>query len=210
LTSRIRQSFIAPALVALALAVPASAQTPSLVRTGPLTALPAPVVDLSKIAIANFGALNPAYYRGAQPQGSDYRALAVIGIKTVIDLQADGDAHEASDVQQAGMKYVRIPMTTHVAPTAAQIAEFLKVVGDPASQPVYVHCAGGRHRTGVMTAIYRMTHDGWTGKDAFAEMKRYHFGADFLHSEFKDFVLGYHAPAALATAAHDTEPAQAR
>jgi protein tyrosine/serine phosphatase len=73
--------------------------------------------------------------------------------------------------------------------------------GNPANAPVYVHCQGGRHRTGVMTAIYRMTDDGWTPERAFAEMKQYKFGADYLHREFKDFVYGYHpAPAAVATA----------
>ena len=57
------------------------------------------------------------------------------------------------------MTYFQIPMTTRVAPTAAQLTQFLNIVNDPASQPVYVHCVGGRHRTGVMTAAYRITHD---------------------------------------------------
>ncbi len=89
------------------------------------------------------------------------------------------------------MKFVRIPMNTRVAPTADQVALFLKLVNDPANQPVYVHCAGGRHRTGVMTAVYRMTQDGWTADKAFQEMKQYRFGADFLHPEFKRFVYAY-------------------
>jgi tyrosine-protein phosphatase SIW14 len=101
--------------------------------------------------------------------------------------------------EQAGMKYFQIPMTTHEPPTAAKLAEYMSIVNDPARQPVYVHCVGGRHRTGVMTAAYRMTDDGWTADQAFKEMKQYNFGADFLHSEFKQFVYGYRpelAPAA--------------
>ena len=98
------------------------------------------------------------------------------------------------------MKYVQIPMTTHQPPTPAQLAQFLEVVNDPANQPVYVHCVGGRHRTGVMTALYRMTQDGWTSDQAFKEMKQYKFGADFLHPEFKAFV--YDARAAAAHAPH--------
>jgi protein tyrosine/serine phosphatase len=82
-------------------------------------------------------------------------------------------------------------MTTHQPPTAGQLAEFLKIVNGPANQPVYVHCVGGRHRTGVMTAAYRMTEAGWTANQAFKEMKQYNFGADFLHAEFKEFVYGY-------------------
>jgi predicted nucleic acid-binding protein len=61
------------------------------------------------------------YYRGAQPEGADYAALAKLGVKTVIDLQADGLAHEAGLVNTAGMTYVRIPMTTRVPPTETQI-----------------------------------------------------------------------------------------
>ena len=46
-----------------------------------------------------------------------------------------------------------------------------------------------------MTAIYRMTKDGWSNTQAFSEMKKYGFGADFLHPEFKQFVFAFH-PAA--------------
>jgi tyrosine-protein phosphatase SIW14 len=166
--------------------------------TLPVTAAP-PAGSLAAIRIDNFGEINGHYYRGAQPGARDYTDLAAFGIKTIIDLQLDGDASEAAQVKNAGMKYVRIAMTTRVVPTAEQIAQFLQTVTDPANQPIYVHCAGGRHRTGVMTAIYRMTQEGWTADRAFAEMKRYRFGADFLHPEFKSFVYTYHpAPAAPA------------
>src|SRR5262249_18311305 len=135
--------------------------------------------------------VNANYFRGAQPGRSDYADLASIGIKTVIDLTQDGDESEPSLVRRAGMKFFRIPMTTHETPSAEQVAEFLKLVNDPANQPVYVHCQGGRHRTGVMTAVYRMTNEGWTADRAFEEMKQYKFGADFLHPEFKEFVYAY-------------------
>lgn len=150
------------------------------------------IVDVSNIRIDNFGQVNTNYYRGEQPEGQDYPDLARLGVRTVIDLQADGDNYdEAQRVDAAGMKFYRIPMTTHVPPTNEQLAQFLQIVNDPEHQPVYVHCAGGRHRTGVMTAVYRMERDGWTGDQAFQEMKRYKFGWDILHPEFKRFVYGY-------------------
>lgn len=152
------------------------------------------------ITIGNFGQVSPTYFRGEQPKGAEYASLAAFGIKTVIDLQADGQSNERGLVEKAGMKFHRIPMTTHVAPTKAQIAEFLKLVNDPENQPVFVHCAGGKHRTGVMTAVYRMTNDGWTADKAFSEMKSYKFGADFLHSEFKRFVYNYRAEPATPAA----------
>jgi tyrosine-protein phosphatase SIW14 len=170
----------------------------------------------SRIGIDNFGKVNDNYFRGAQPDGRDYTDLAALGVKTVIDLQRDGDPSEQTLVEAAGMKFHRIKMTTREEPTKEQLASFLKLVNNPANQPVYVHCAGGRHRTGVMTAIYRMTHDGWNAEQAFKEMKQYKFGADFLHPEFKRFVYGYRiesqqtAPAVLATGGIASEPAVAR
>ncbi|HSQ24775.1 MAG TPA: hypothetical protein VLN44_10195, partial [Pyrinomonadaceae bacterium] len=59
--------------------------------------------------------------------------------------------------------------------TKEQVTYFLSIVNDPANWPVYVHRKGGRHRTGAMTAIYRISHDGWTGDQAFNEMKEYDF-----------------------------------
>ena len=153
---------------------------------------PPPAVILSAIHIDNFGRISPAYYRGAQPAGRDYADLAAVGVKTLINLTSDdASPDEKAMAEKAGLGYFQIPMTTRVVPTVAQLEKFLKIVNDPANQPVYVHCVGGKHRTGVMTAAYRMAHDGWTSDRAFKEMKQYKFGADFLHPEFKQFVYSY-------------------
>ena len=169
----------------------------------------ASAVVRSAIRIQNFGQVNNTYYRGGQPKDHDYADLAALGVKTVINLtSSDADANERALVEKAGMKYVQIPMTTHEQPTSAELTRFLDIVNAPANQPVYVHCVGGRHRTGIMTAIYRMTHDGWSAKQAFAEMKQYKFGADFLHPEFKNFVFAYQAsPVHAAAAVASTEAA---
>jgi tyrosine-protein phosphatase SIW14 len=177
------RSYVVSILLGLSLALPAAAQTPAHIR------------------IDNFGQVNTHYFRGAQPEGNDYHDLAALGVKTVIDLTADGDAAEAGLVAHEGMTFFRIPMTTHETPAPEKIARFLEIVNNPANQPVYVHCQGGRHRTGVMTAVYRMTDEGWSPDRAFAEMKQYKFGADFLHSEFKDFVYSYQPKTVVAAAA---------
>ena len=172
-------------LVAISLASPVAA------RAGDARSSTA-VVDTSRIRIDNFGRVNPNYYRGAQPKEHDYMDLAALGVKTLINLTSDdAEPNERAMTERAGMSYFQIPMTTHQPPTPAQLTQFLRIVNDPANQPIYVHCVGGRHRTGVMTAAYRMTGEGWTADQAFKEMKQYNFGADFLHPEFKAFVYGY-------------------
>lgn len=167
--------------------------TPAVARTRE-AAISDNAVDLSHVRIDNFGRVDATYYRGGQPEGDDYAQLAALGIKTVINLTSDdAEANESAMAERAGMAYFQIPITTHVVPTSAQIEEFLRIVNDPASQPVYVHCVGGRHRTGVMTAVYRMTDAGWSADQAFKEMKQYRFGSEFLHPEFKRFVYAYPA-----------------
>jgi len=176
---------IAAVAAAISLALPVAAYA-----GGPSNA---PAVSGATVRIDNFGRIDAHYYRGSQPEGRDYTDLAAIGVKTIINLTSDdAQPNEKALTEQAGMSYVQIPMTMHRAPTEAQLAEFFRVVDDPARQPVFVHCVGGKHRTGVMTAAYRIAEDHWTADQAFKEMKDYHFGMDFLHSEFKNFVFGYH------------------
>jgi protein tyrosine/serine phosphatase len=167
----------------LSVAAPAAAKTPA-PAAGQAIALPA-------IGIDNFGQVNAHYYRGAQPQGQDFAALARLGVKMVIDLASEGDANERASAEREGMQFVRIPMTTSDRPSQEVIDKFLALVNDPGNQPVYVHCMGGRHRTGAMTAVYRMTQDGWNADRAFSEMKQYKFGADFLHPALKSFVFDF-------------------
>lgn len=198
--SRLARVGTAELLAAWLLVVPAAAQSRDV--STPATQ----DVGTSKIRIDNFGQINKNYYRGAQPVARDYADLASLGVKMLINLTSDdADPNEKALAERAGMKYVQIPMSTHRAPNPDQLMHFLALVNDPANQPVYVHCVGGRHRTGVMTAAYRMTQDGWSSDQAFAEMKKYKFGADFLHPEFKAFVYDYRAPAAAPAAAVATK-----
>ncbi len=179
------QTSAAVLLVGMSLASPVAAR-PGQLRPN------AGVIDPATIHIDNFGRVDSVLYRGAQPAGRDYQDLKQLGVRSIINLTSDdADANEKAAAESAGLTYVQIPMTTHTPPTSAQLSEFLSIVNDPANEPVYLHCVGGRHRTGVMAAVYRMTHDGWTADQAFKEMKQYNFGADFLHSEFKNFVYGY-------------------
>lgn len=147
----------------------------------------------TKCQIKNFGCLNEKFYRGAQPKEQDYADLAAIGVKTIIDLQKSGEEREQALVEAHRMKFYRIGMSDKNQPGPEQVDLFLKIVNDPANQPVFVHCAGGRHRTGAMTAIYRMTHDGWTADQAFQEMKRYDFDYGIGHTPLRKYVYDYYS-----------------
>lgn len=149
------------------------------------------ILDASTIHVNDFGRIDAHYYRGGQPKGRDYADLAALGVKTLINLRdRHAEVRERALTEMAGMRYIQIPMATHQPPTVAQITQFLGIVNDPLSQPVYVHCRQGRHRTGVMTAIYRIE-AGWTADQAFKEMQQYQFGAAARHRELATFVYRY-------------------
>jgi protein tyrosine/serine phosphatase len=149
--------------------------------------------SVSSIRVGNFGEVDEGYYRGSQPKGQDYADLAALGIRTVIDLTGESEtrAAEPALVKRAGMKSFRIPMSTRSTPRPQDVEAFLRLVNDPANRPVFVHCVGGRHRTGVMTAVYRMTGEGWTADRAYAEMKTFRFEGFLGHPALKRFVFDY-------------------
>jgi protein tyrosine/serine phosphatase len=143
------------------------------------------------IKIKNFGQMDERFYRGAQPNEGDYKDLATLGIKTVIDLRDDPASYERRDVEALGMHYVNIPMSDKDYPSNDQADQFLKLVNATATGKFFVHCAGGRHRTGVMGAVYRFTHDQWNFDKVYSEMKDYDFYTRFGHGDMKKFVEDY-------------------
>ena len=156
------------------------------------------------IKISNFGQLDERFYRGARPKSDDLKGLAALGVHTIIDLTDNSREKEQPAVEAAGMRYVNIPIVDRKNPSAAQIDEFLKVVADPQTGKFYVHCAGGRHRTGVMAAVYRFNHDKWNFDQAYAEMKKFDFYTSNGHGGQLVFIQDYYQQ---FQAKHDTTTA---
>jgi protein tyrosine/serine phosphatase len=147
--------------------------------------------NFPNINIKNFGQMDENFYRGARPKDDDLKALAAMGVKTVIDLTDNSREYEQPAAEAAGLRYINIPMVDKSYPDMAQVNEFLKVANDPSTGKFFVHCAGGRHRTGVVGAVYRFTHDNWNLDQVLAEMDQYEFGSGFGHGKQKDFVKEY-------------------
>jgi protein tyrosine/serine phosphatase len=162
------------------------------------------------ISINNFGQMTETLYRGAQPSQSDYKALANMGIKTIIDLRNDSESYARSAAESAGLRYFNIPMNGVSAPSDQDVAQFLKIVNDPASGKVYFHCKAGIHRAGTMGAVYRINHDGWDYDKAFAEMKNYQFSAGMFHGGLQSFVKKYATRMATERAANSAPTAATR
>ena len=158
--------------------------------------------SFTNVRIKNFGQMDERFYRGAEPKRlEDIAALKELGITTVIDLQEKPEPEERGWVESLGMRYVNIPMVEKKYPRPEWVAAFMKTVDDPATGKFFVHCAGGRHRTGSMGAVYRFEKYGWDYDRAYAEMKQFDFYTRWGHGGFKTFVQDYFKEKQMRTAA---------
>lgn len=143
-----------------------------------LTMLAAPGLtqdDTRYKELPNFHKVSDLVFRGAQPKSGGLELLKRLGIKTVVNLRDDDERakQEEADVKMAGLQYFNFPFARWGRPQDKEMEQVLSIVNNPANQPVFVHCKHGADRTGVVIAVYRITHDGWTSEQAKAEAKRY-------------------------------------
>jgi protein tyrosine/serine phosphatase len=149
------------------------------------------------------------FYRSGQMTASGFQeAVQRYHLRTIINLQdeyPDPDIAlgywtsrtvKESDLCRAlGVRYEYlppdlIPRRQIPAHRPATIDRFLKLLDDPDSYPVLVHCRAGLHRTGVMTAVYRMEYQGLSRQDAVRDLKANGFG-EFVCSSANDYITQY-------------------
>lgn len=124
----------------------------------------------------NFGRMEDWLYRGAAPDPEQLRSLAGLGVNTVIDLRHPAERGYGIQVRQLGMEYIRIPLRPRSVPSEDQLQRFLSLLDNEENRPVYVHCRKGRHRTGLLLALYRVLRQGESPEAALEEMQAYGFG----------------------------------
>jgi protein tyrosine phosphatase (PTP) superfamily phosphohydrolase (DUF442 family) len=116
--------------------------------------------------VENFGFISADVWRGAKPTLTGAAVLASMGVRTIIDLRAEGDADELPP----GMRYIRLPVSSWHA-DRVDIKALLKAI-DTNPKPVFIHCLEGRDRTGLAVAAYRLT-QGMSADNALQEMKNF-------------------------------------
>jgi hypothetical protein len=70
------------------------------------------------------------------------------------------------------------------------IDDFLKLCDDPSNYPILIHCMAGLHRTGALTAVYRMEYEGWPVADAMRELRANGYG-DRKATTANDYIYEY-------------------
>jgi protein tyrosine phosphatase (PTP) superfamily phosphohydrolase (DUF442 family) len=115
--------------------------------------------------LPNLWRVSPVLYRGAQPEAEGFAELGRLGVRTVVSLRAfHSDPSDVGDLRAESISF------KFWHPEDEDVARFLRIVTDPANQPVFVHCQHGSDRTGMMIAIWRIAVEGWTKDEALREM----------------------------------------
>jgi protein tyrosine/serine phosphatase len=158
-------------------------------------------------------------YRSGQLTAEGFRDAATrFGIRTIINCQDEipgqdvfadprvaltfwdrRTVRESAVCRELGVRYAHIEPDLcpnrndpHCRPRV--IDQFLALMDDPSNRPVLLHCKAGLHRTGVLTAVYRMEYDGWDSAAALAELKANGFGdinATAANDYIQQYILNY-------------------
>src|ERR1700691_6128529 len=141
--------------------------------------------------VGNFQKVDEHVYRGAQPTEQGFKALAKLGVQTVVDLQEGGSraADEEKIVKAAGMRYVSVPMKGMATPSNESVVKVLALLEDTTSGPVFVHCQRGADRTGGVIACYRVEHDHWQNNRAVSEARS--LGMSWYQRAIQRYVLNF-------------------
>jgi tyrosine-protein phosphatase SIW14 len=154
------------------------------------------------------------FYRCGQLSADAFRKqIREHGIKLVINLQdeepdpllPDGywdkpHVRESQVCADEGAKFVLLSWAgnrgllarNQASPTRrpAVIDDFLKLCDDPNNYPILIHCMAGLHRTGALTAVYRMEYEGWPVADAVRELRANGYG-DRKATKANDYIYEY-------------------
>lgn len=128
---------------------------------------------VKNVTIKRFIKYDDNFYRGSKPSESQYKELADLGIKTVIDLRLNSKKKNEeieSLLNKYNIKFVSIPLHPSIPPTKKQTETFFSIINNPKMAPVYVHCTHGQDRTGIMSALYRVEKCNWNYDQAYKEM----------------------------------------
>src|SRR5208282_4355786 len=148
------------------------------------------------------------YRSGSMTADGFAEAVARYHIRTIINLQDEWPnpeipqsyfgwktINEKELCARLGVRYIFLPpdlISRRKVPQErpAAIDKFLAILADSDNYPVLIHCRAGLHRTGVMTAVYRMEYDGWTPAQALRELKANGFG-EFPSTSANDYIVQY-------------------
>lgn len=149
------------------------------------------------------------FYRSGQMTVNGFtEAIHRFGLHTIINVQEDvpdpelpesyfdrRSTRESALCRRLGVRYVMLAPDTVPRRDVPRrrpkvIDEFLTLMDDPKTYPALIHCKAGLHRTGCLTAVYRMEYLRWTPYEAIRDLRANGFGC-LVSTSANDYILDY-------------------
>lgn len=148
-------------------------------------------LESAKRYIPNLRVVSEHVVRGGQPEPEGLKCLHDAGVRVIINLCGSSSlvsffrnsssaptcaetpevAEERAMAKELGMEFISIPLDVFRQPKAENLQDFVNAISKANHDaPVFLHCLHGRDRTGLMTALYRVSCHGWDADKAYAEM----------------------------------------
>ncbi len=121
-------------------------------------------------------------YRSAQMNGSALRAIiSQKGVKSIINLRgANGEKAwyraETNAAVEMGVLHFDIPLSASREVSLEQMEGIVAIL-KTAPQPLLIHCQSGADRTGLVSALYKLTQEGVSAEKSAEQLTwlRFHF-----------------------------------
>ncbi len=128
----------------------------------------------------NFHIVNDRIWRSAQPSIESIDVMKKHGLKTIINLRGSEENHlwESRICDSLGIQYFHMPMDGREVPDTADLNNILRIIENQQNQPVMYHCLGGKDRTGIVTAIYRLKNSDVSFEEVHKEMLMYGYNEE--------------------------------
>ncbi len=138
---------------------------------------------------------NRLYKSGCIPPDKLKTCIEEHGIRTVIDLRNPGTNDDLCPEKRAdieaerqaldkiGVVHAHIP--SNQVPKPETLEQFFRVMDNPDSYPVLLHCYHGTGRTELLAAVYRMEYLDWSVEKAVAATRLIVTGSSFAADKSK-------------------------
>jgi protein tyrosine phosphatase (PTP) superfamily phosphohydrolase (DUF442 family) len=168
-------------------------------------ALTAVLIFRNSLFHGNFGVVDPGYvYRSAQPAADLDRVIERYHLATILNLRGgshddDWYAAEVRTTRERGIDFYDLPMSATRRPRRRELLILLDLF-ERCRYPLLIHCKSGSDRTGLASALYRMSRRGESPGQAFEAFSLDYghvplFGPEHLHEplqEYRDWLEDHH------------------
>ena len=180
---------IHPSLAVLLLFAISAPQTPPATPSPSPTPLPSQATPIE--GVRNYTRVDATIGCAGATEVKALPSIAKLGYKAVLNLREETEAGASIDesraaAEAAGLRYLHLPFKSS-APDVKVAGEFLKLVADPANQPLFIHCGSG-NRVAALWLIKRMVIDKWTEERAVAEARVIGLSSEALQKFALDYV----------------------